>query len=161
MTHTPFATRTITFWIVLLTLLYAHTGVYAGEHQPFLEDDKAIVSMVFENDLFGGQDENYTNGMRLSWLSSENKTPDWARWAANHLLPLSNEGRKRIGLSLGQNMYTPADLKSRAPIYNDRPYAGWLYGSLGMVSDTGKRLDNVMLTVGVVGPYSYARPTQA
>lgn len=125
-----------------------------------MEDDKAIVSMVVENDITGGTDQNYTNGIRFSWLSSERKTPEWAQWTARHLLPLDDNGNKRIGLALGQNMYTPEDKSRRDPILNDRPYAGWLYGSLGMISDTGKTLDTAMLTLGVVGPYSFARPTQ-
>lgn len=74
--------------------------------EKFMEDDKAIISMVLENDIAGGTDQNYTNGVRLSWLSSEGKTPQWAQWAARNLLPLDDAGSKRIGLSLGQNMYT-------------------------------------------------------
>jgi len=124
------------------------------------EDDKAIISAVFENDVFGGTDQNYTNGFRLAYLSSEEKTPHWARWTANHLLPLATDGNKRISVMVGQNMYTPADIRNPAYIPGDRPYAGWLYGSVGMVSDTGKRLDNMMLTVGVVGPSALAGPTQ-
>ncbi len=124
------------------------------------EDEKAIISFVFENDVFSGTDQNYTNGVRMSWLSSEAQTPPWARWFANNVLPLSTDGNKRIGIALGQNMYTPQEISRRPLITDDRPYGGWLYGSIGMVSDTGKRLDNVMLTVGVVGPYSYARQAQ-
>jgi hypothetical protein len=45
-------------------------------------------------------------------------------------------------------------------VVGDQPYAGWLYGSVGMVSDTGKTLDNVMLTLGVVGPLSLAEQSQ-
>lgn len=124
------------------------------------DDDKSILSFVLENDLFNGTDENYTNGVRLAWSSPEQGAPGWARWAANHLLPLSWEGNRRISLALGQNMYTPEDKQATTPNPNDQPYAGWLYGSIGMVSDTGKRLDNIMLTLGVVGPYSYAYETQ-
>ena len=150
-----------TFPLTLLAfcaIIVSSTRAYA-QQQPF-EDDKAIISMVFENDMFGGTDQNYTNGVRLAWLSSEENTPDWARWSADHLLPLDAMGRKRISLALGQNMYTPRDLSRRDLITTDRPYAGWLYGSIGMVSDTGTTLDNVMLTIGVIGPYSYARQTQ-
>lgn len=132
----------------------------AAAEERLQEDDKAIISAVFENDTFSDTDQNYTNGFRLAYLSSEDKTPYAARWIANHLLPLSTEGNKRISIALGQNMYTPTDLKQTALIPNDRPYAGWLYGSVGLVSDTGKRLDNAMLTVGVVGSASLAKPTQ-
>jgi lipid A 3-O-deacylase len=141
----------------LLSTCFSFT---AHANESWMEDDKAIISAVFENDIFGDTDQNYTNGFRLALLSSEAKTPQWARWTADHLLPLSEEGNKRISFAIGQNIYTPEDLSRRDLILNDRPYAGWLYGSLGMVSDTGTRLDNAMLTVGVVGSSSYAEPVQ-
>ncbi len=124
------------------------------------EDDKAIFNLIFENDIFGGTDSNYTNGVRLSVLSPEDQTPDWARWLADHGLPLSYDGKKRVSMAIGQNMYTPRDGTRRVPDPNDRPYAGWLYGSVGMISDNGERLDTVMLTLGVVGPDAYAEQTQ-
>ncbi len=127
---------------------------------PLEEDDKAILSAVFENDLFAGTDNGYTNGFRLSMISSEAATPGSIRWAANHLLPLSYEGKKRIDFALGQNIYAPENISLSTPDPNDRPYAGWLYGSVGVVSDRGDRLDNVMLTLGVVGPHAYAAQTQ-
>jgi hypothetical protein len=46
------------------------------------------------------------------------------------------------------------------PPLDDRPYAGWLYGSLGLISETGKQLDQLGLTVGMVGPASLAEQTQ-
>jgi lipid A 3-O-deacylase len=141
---------------ILVVLALVSLPAYAQDEM----DDKAIASIVYENDIFGGTDQNYTNGIRLSLLSSEEKTPGWARWMARHALPLSDNGRKRIGFSLGQNMYTPKDLSRRDLIVDDRPYAGWLYGSFGIVSDDGRRLDNAMLTLGVVGPNSLAGPTQ-
>ncbi len=143
--------------LALMTVLFPQNS---DARQPVFEDDKASISLVYENDIFQGTDQNYTNGIRLAVLSSETNTPRWSRWIADHILPLSKEGRKRIGWAIGQNMYTPRDLSTRAPIPDDRPYAGWLYGSVGMVSDTGERLDNVMLTLGMVGPSSYADQTQ-
>jgi lipid A 3-O-deacylase len=127
---------------------------------PIFKDGKAIISVVVENDIFAHTDQNYTNGLRLSWLSSEEATPQWVQSASNNLFPFIGNGRKRIGISLGQSIYTPEDLKRRDLIRDDRPYAGWLYTSIGVVSDTGSRLDNVMLSVGVVGPYSLAERTQ-
>src|SRR5437868_1390157 len=35
----------------------------------------------------------------------------------------------KLGLSLGQNIYTPTDTDTTAALPNDRPYAAWLYGS--------------------------------
>jgi lipid A 3-O-deacylase len=123
------------------------------------EDDKGIFNVVIENDFFAGEDRDYTNGIRLSWLSSEKNTPQWEQDIAN-ILPLADEGDKRVSIAFGQNMYTPQNTLSTTPIAGDRPYAGWLYGSVGMVSDTGNTLDNAMITLGVVGPAALAEQTQ-
>lgn len=122
-------------------------------------DDKGIFNMVWENDKFAGTDRDYTNGVRFSWMSSEENMPGWSRSLAN-ALPLAPEGHKRISVALGQNMYAPENLQSSELVRGQQPYAGWLYGSVGMVSDTGTTLDNVMLTLGVVGPLSGAEQTQ-
>ncbi len=130
-----------------------------AEEERIEADDKGIFSLVWENDKFAGTDRDYTNGVRASWLSSEENMPGWTRAVANNL-PLAPEGHKRISVAIGQSMFAPEDLKSTALVAGQQPYAGWLYGSVGLVSDTGKTLDNVLLTVGVVGPLSGAEQTQ-
>ena len=123
-------------------------------------DDKGVVSFVFENDIVDNTDRGYTNGFRGSWLSSEKHNPDWLNDAANWMPLLDSSGNKRVSLAIGQDIYTPRDLQRNPPDPNDQPYAGWLYGSMGLLSDTGKTLDNVQLTLGMVGPASGAEQTQ-
>lgn len=123
------------------------------------KDDKGIFNVVIENDIFAGSDSDYTNGFRFSWLSSEERMPGWIQSVAQ-ALPLASEGNKRISIAAGQSMFAPEDLSRTDLVVGDQPYAGWLYGSVGMVSDTGTTLDNVMLTLGVVGPSSLAEPSQ-
>lgn len=123
------------------------------------KDDKGIFNVVIENDIFAGSDSDYTNGIRFAWLSSEENMPYLARRIAG-ALPLAGAGNKRISIAAGQSMFAPEDLSRGDLVVGDQPYAGWLYGSVGMVSDTGKTLDNVMLTLGVVGPLSLAEPSQ-
>ena len=141
---------------VIVIMLCFPSALHATEE----EDKDGILNIVWENDIFGGTDQNYTNGMRISWLSSEAGMPDWVNWAVHNFLPVADEGHKRTSIAIGQSMFTPANLATTAPQPNDRPYAGWLYGTVGVVSDTGKTLDNVMLTVGMVGPSAYAGPVQ-
>lgn len=123
------------------------------------EDHKGILNVVIENDVFAGSDSDYTNGIRFAWLSAEDHMPDWIQSVAG-VLPVAGEGNKRISVAVGQSMFAPEDLNQTMVVMGDQPYAGWLYGSVGMVSDTGTTLDNVMLTLGVVGPLSYAEQTQ-
>ena len=132
----------------------------AAPPPPPPKDPGAIVNFVVENDSIAGTDQHYTNGFRLSVLSSEWSTPDWLNRTANLLPFFDSSGNKRLSYAFGQSMFTPNDITDRNPPRDERPYAGWLYGSIGIVSDTGTRLDNLQLTLGIVGPYSGAKDTQ-
>ena len=54
--------------------------------------------------------------------------------------PQSDSVMRRVGVSIGQNIYTPDDTFTSQPIYNDRPYAAWLYASFAL-QYTYKRRD--------------------
>jgi lipid A 3-O-deacylase len=151
--------RLVWMRFVLLAHALGTTATAYAEDARIVPDDKGIFSLVWENDKFAGTDRDYTNGVRASWLSSEENMPAWSRTVADNL-PLAPEGHKRISIAVGQSMFAPEDLKSTALVPDEQPYAGWLYGSVGLVSDTGKTLDNVLLTVGVVGPLAGAEQTQ-
>lgn len=124
------------------------------------EDYEGILTLSVENDLFSGEDDNYTNGVRIAYLSAENNIPDWMHSTINALPFFSVEGHKRWGVALGQSIFTPSDITVRQPQPNDRPYAGWLYASAGVISDTGHTLDSLQLDVGVVGPAAGAAISQ-
>ncbi len=145
--------------ILLSILVVMSSNPVWAEGEQKVEDDKGVFNIVVENDIFAKSDRDYTNGIRFSWISSEENMPSWSRSVAN-ILPLASSGRKRISIAAGQSMFTPEDTVSKNYLPGDHPYAGWLYGSVGMVSDTGNTLDNVMLTLGVVGPSALAKQTQ-
>jgi hypothetical protein len=117
------------------------------------------VSLVVENDLFYNVDRNYTNGIALVWVPGGD-APGWAVRVARWLPWFPRDGRVRHGYTLGQNMYTPADIALADPPRDDRPYAGWLYGAIGLGVETGRQLDQLWMTLGVVGPASLADETQ-
>ncbi|MEX2629087.1 MAG: lipid A deacylase LpxR family protein [Tistlia sp.] len=127
---------------------------------PAAAEDGGTLSLVVENDLFARTDRHYTNGVRLSWLSSPRETPGLVVRAARWLPFFPDGGSVRTSFALGQNMYTPNDVGLVNPPPDDRPYAGWLYGSAGVVVETGQRLDQLELALGVVGPASFADDTQ-
>ena len=62
--------------------------------------------------------------------------------------------------TLGQNLYTPRDITRRLPDSNDRPYAGFLYGSVGSNTINENHMDDVEITFGVVGPAALGKATQ-
>ncbi len=126
----------------------------------YFKDPKGVLTLIIENDKFVGNDRGYTNGVRISYSAPEINTAPIIKKIAGHLPMLNKEGNKRIMIAAGQNIYTPADLTAKAPISDDYPYSGWLYGSVGMFSDSGSILDSATLTLGVVGPSSLSDSTQ-
>ncbi len=65
-----------------------------------------------------------------------------------------------VSVSLGQNIYTPADILRKDLIENDRPYAGITYLSIGFHNRVYRRMDTLEVHLGVVGPHSYAEDVQ-
>lgn len=123
-------------------------------------DEKGILSLAWENDRWAGTDQHYTNGFRLAYLSPESAVPRWLDAAADWLPMFPKHSRRRYSLALGQSMFTPKDITRRGLIVNDRPYAGWLYGNIGLISDTDQRLDTLEFSMGVVGESALAEPVQ-
>jgi hypothetical protein len=140
---------------VLLIALFTGSPAYGGEAAL-----SGVMSLIVENDLFYNTDRDYTSGVALVWAPKEDSTPDWAVHVAHWLPWFPKEGPVRHGYLLGQNMYAPSDITIPDPPLDDRPYAGWLYGTIGLGIETGRQLDQLALTLGVVGPASYAEQTQ-
>ena len=133
-----------------------------------------------ENDYFNNEDSNYTSGVILSGV-----THDFKGDVSNECLPVisrlhgsllsyidadlfkKREGSsKNIYFTGSQLMYTPVDDKTPTVIKDDRPYAGILSLAVGVNErhrnklDSTQVLDTKELTLGVIGPASFARQTQ-
>lgn len=130
-------------------------------------------NLYFENDLFDDTDLNYTNGLRLSWVSQDLSTfaedhdqaYPWINSINQWLEPLHPGSRdqsahRNLVVSAGQMMFTPEDRYRTTVDPNDRPYAGWLYGGLGYQMRRGDKLNTVEVNVGIVGPSSLAQQSQ-
>lgn len=131
-------------------------------------------TIYFENDLFSGTDQNYTNGVKYSLIS-----PDLSPQAPQgrlprrvleevHRLPFikgAAEYTHKAEFSIGQNMYTPSDTARTDLIENDRPYAGWTYFSTSYHRKSNLEgpvefMDTLEVQLGLVGPESFAEETQ-
>jgi hypothetical protein len=128
------------------------------------------VNVYFENDLFTGTDANYTNGVKISVISPDlvsfvesGKLPSWSLPYVYRLPFINNPEpglKRKIEFSLGQNMYTPADISRSDLIVDDRPYAGWTYFAAAFHTRSSGWMDTIELQAGVVGPDSLAEETQ-
>lgn len=124
-----------------------------------------VWGVTIENDLIAGTDRDYTNGILFSYIGNNNELPLAGRMARDNLGWLTTAQNWRMIYGLGQNMYTPADITRRAPDPTDRPYAGFLYGSIGVsadkrVNDEPVQLDVLALDIGIVGQESLAEQAQ-
>lgn len=135
-------------------------------------------SFFFENDLFTGTDNDYTNGMKYSLISPDlsphiplKRTEKISRLVLDffHKLPMfkdiPEETGHKVELAIGQSMYTPRDISRYDLIQDDRPYAGYSYlaSSYHRKSDTGQgwsQMDTTEVQIGIVGPSSLAENAQ-
>ncbi|MDJ0922880.1 MAG: lipid A deacylase LpxR family protein [Henriciella sp.] len=114
-------------------------------------DDGATVSFVWENDSFAGTDRNYTNGIRLSWLSGTGDTDGVSEWVADRLG--ADEGAVvRRGISIGHSLFTPEDISATEPLPDQHPYAGWLYTEYTALIQQADQVDQFTLQLGLIGP---------
>lgn len=119
------------------------------------------LSVVLENDLFYNVDRHYTNGVGFIWAPDRHTpTPEWALAVARHVPWFPKDGDIRHGYAFGQSMFTPSDIKIANPPLSERPYAGWLYGSIGLGAVSGQQFDLLYMSVGMVGPASLAEQSQ-
>ena len=162
--------------VILLTLMFSTVSAAdtSAETEAIAVSEKAAwtASLMFENDLFGDTDQNYTNGIKLTLISPDlgqftdtDKFSPWVGWWVNRLPFIYHaEGKenvlKSIAISVGQNIYTPQDIQQPSLIKEDRPYAGWLYFGTAFHTKTPQRLDTLELQLGIVGPYSLAEDAQ-
>lgn len=153
--------RRATGALTLLAVLLASPAAADGTRPEVSVSEGGTYSFTFENDIFGGDDKNYTNGVRLDYVSPRNDLPFWARFARRNLRWLTDADEWYATYGLGQNIYTPADISRRDPDPDDRPYAGFAYGSIGIAADRGDRLDTIALDLGVVGRAAQADPVQS
>jgi lipid A 3-O-deacylase len=126
------------------------------------KDDDIIFTLAVENDLFGpaNDDNNYTSGVRLSWFKPGVQMPVIFEQLDNYIPTFDVNETTSIYYSLGQNLYTPNDITTTNLSSDERPYAGFLYGSAGLVTAYENHVDEIEATLGVVGPMALGEQTQ-
>lgn len=124
-------------------------------------DDHNYLSFSIENDAIGGgKDENYTSGVRLTYFDVNTPVPPVIDKLADMVPTFDLNETTSTFFTIGQNLFTPSDISVRELQEDDRPYAAWLYGSVGLVSATKNHLDELEFTAGVVGPEALGEQTQ-
>ena len=127
------------------------------------------LNVKLENDLVAGTDRNYTNGIKLTWVSGNVQDyvddpclPQWIR-GFNRKLEFIDAGdyaSRNMSISLGQSIFTPKNPDLNPPDPKDRPYAGWLYLGLGYNARGDDFMRTYEVNLGVIGPAAIARQSQ-
>ncbi|MBI1364723.1 MAG: DUF2219 family protein [Alphaproteobacteria bacterium] len=141
--------------LILLTATIAPTVAAAQSASKFpgtAEDTLSTWSFVVENDYFANTDENYTNGLRLAYVSGQREPEGLSAFIARKILGAGRDARIRKGFAFGQSIFTPQDLSATAPLPEQHPYAGWLYGEYMVVVQQDDRIDQFTIEAGVIGP---------
>jgi hypothetical protein len=136
--------------------------------------DYASATAITENDVYTlgtRSDRYYTTGQKITRVSEALASFGDAfempglRQVAKFASPA--EGHRRVAFSIGQNLFTPANLQFATLQTDDRPYAGWLYLSTALQSrpprkahQTHDRLTVWGADLGVIGPWAAGKPTQ-
>jgi hypothetical protein len=116
------------------------------------EYDAPIVTLQAENDAVssfrGTSDQYYTSGLRLGYVSSFADAASFRGFADT----VFGAGDTRYSFDLSQDIYTPRNTQLALPTPRDRPYAGVLLASFGLVHDTANARDQIAVAAGVAGP---------
>ncbi len=137
----------------------------------------AFLSFYLDNDLFAGTDRNYTNGVRLAWLSGS-RDPKEFGFVQRGLQRLVGDAKSlklfqdisgfrdmsaieyNYGSSVTQLMFTPEDPDLPKSPPGQSPYAGWLGFGFSLHAKDEFALNSVELNIGTVGPNAHAKEVQ-
>lgn len=124
-------------------------------------------TFTFENDVFVGEDDGYTNGFGLTFgrgpfTEFNNDTlPDWQHWLTKDLYISTMKNKQRgVANMFFQRMQTPENISTDELIADDLPYVGLLAWQGTMYAWDTEVSDQFSLYLGAVGPVSLGEQAQ-
>lgn len=140
-------------------------------------NESGYLTLFIDNDLFAGTDSNYTNGVRISYIteskpvidipfvqknlnrfSGDRESAEWMQRLWGFKNP--EEIEYDYGFAITQLMFTPETREALTPPAGERPYAGWLGVGFSLHTRDSHALNSVEISFGVVGSHSYAQESQ-
>ena len=128
----------------------AQTAAAGGSIWTFQVENDAVST------LSGTSDQYYTSGLRLGWTSGSDATDFGA--GIGHAV--WGDGSTRVSLELSQSLFTPRGTQLDPPDPNDRPYAGVLLLTGGLIHESASTQDVAALSLGIVGPAALGEEVQ-
>ncbi|GAB5417524.1 MAG: hypothetical protein Crog4KO_07960 [Crocinitomicaceae bacterium] len=113
--------------------------------------------VYYDNDLFAGTDENYTQG-----YSFELVAPSLGRNPFNHLFYQPREAQTRFGLAVEHIAFTPAKYELAELQFGDRPFASCLMLKSFMIATNTVKSSRFTssFNIGIIGPAALGEEIQ-
>lgn len=144
---------------LLLQVATANSATPESEHDFF--------TFTFENDVFVGEDDGYTNGMGLTFGESgfdqfdTSNVPSWIHGLIKDSYINTKPNKSRaVAHMFFHRMQTPTDIGVRELIPDDLPYAGLIAWQGTAYAWDAEASDQLSLTLGWVGPLAFGKQGQ-
>jgi hypothetical protein len=118
------------------------------------------IGLYLDQDLFTpifNEDRDYTTGVAIEFFEKQHELlypmDKIISWFGDTLDLHKNELKTRRSVMLGSISYTPDELESRTPIYDDRPYSSLLYIANKRVQADEERAIGIEMRAGLLGTY--------
>lgn len=150
----------------LITLCTLCSFAFPAHSEELKTNGETYISLSVENDsLGGGTDRFYTSGVRATWFNTDTKVPPVIDDIADRIPTFEVRDTTATFFTLGHNIYTPEDIEIASQPRDDRPWAAFLYGSVGLANityngDKPFHVDELEFTLGVIGPEALGEQTQ-
>ncbi len=146
--------------LISIILLLINSSVYADSW-----------SFFWENDLLVGSDDQYTNGIGLTWMSEALCHSDLSKFEQVYgeiMRDMVNSPqwadlqscRQIAGIKVSQGVITPTDTTEEELIEDDLPYSGYLTHTFLMFEWDQESISRYHFNIGLVGPSSGAEFSQ-
>mgnify|MGYP000197294296 CR=1 FL=1 len=150
------------YWLAIFIIF---TPQVAFSKEP-LQSSK-FFTFTFENDLFVGEDNGYTNGMGITFGQgafpefSNDNLPDWLFWMTKDLYISKMENKSRgIAHMFFQRIQTPDDITIDTLIEDDVPYASLIAWQGTLYAWDENISDQLSFYLGAVGPIALGEGAQ-
>jgi hypothetical protein len=140
----------------------AIAAVLAASPAHAQQSERGVFTALIENDLFGGTDRNYTNGVKFAYVAPWKRNDRLRAKLIDMFWPGEPDLILRSTYGVGHSMFTPDDITLTTPIAGQRPYAGWLYGFYGFIAEKpdSRVVTNIEIELGIVGQNAGAKWVQ-
>jgi len=130
-------------------------------------DNNQFFTFTFENDIFVGKDDGYTNGTGITFGTAgfdefdTSNTSSWIYWLIkNQYISTAPDKTRAIAHMFFQRMQTPMDITVSDFVADDLPYAGLLAWQGTAYAWDANVADQLSLYLGLVGPLTQAEQSQ-